>query len=109
MDTIELHRRAVEGFVQDQVSSFIASDRFANLWEGAIRVAHEAASRLLRGDSEVVVAEDGQITLNLIPIVNAVLAQITSASPEILGREVDIPDFTRGQWKTIPPLDIVHM
>ena len=85
---------AVEGFVQDQVTSFIASDRFADLWEGAIRVAHEAASRLLRGESEVVVAEDGQITLNLIPIVDAVLAEITSASPEILGRQVDIPDFT---------------
>ena len=24
-------------------------------------------------------------------------------------RPVDIPDFTRGQWKTLPPLDIVHM
>jgi len=22
---------------------------------------------------------------------------------------VDFPDFTRGRWKTTPPLDIVHM
>jgi hypothetical protein len=22
---------------------------------------------------------------------------------------VDFPDFTRGRWKTNPPLDIVHM
>jgi hypothetical protein len=22
---------------------------------------------------------------------------------------VDVPDFTRGKWKTNPPLDIVHM
>jgi hypothetical protein len=22
---------------------------------------------------------------------------------------VDFPDFTRGRWKTLPPLDIVHM
>ena len=24
-------------------------------------------------------------------------------------RRVDFPDFTRGRWKTTPPLDIVHM
>jgi hypothetical protein len=22
---------------------------------------------------------------------------------------VDVPDFTRGRWKTNPPLDILHM
>lgn len=85
---------AVEGFVQDQVAAFIASDRFETLWNTTIRVAHEAASRLLSGDSEVVVTEDGQVTLNLIPIIDAVLAEITSVSPEILGREIDIPDIT---------------
>jgi hypothetical protein len=85
---------AVEGFVQDQVAAFIASDRFDALWNTTLRVAHEAASRLLSGDSEVVLAQDGQVTLNLIPIVNAVLAEITSLSPEILGREIDIPDIT---------------
>jgi hypothetical protein len=85
---------AVEGFVQDQVASFIESDRFATLWNTAIRFAHGAATRLLKGDSQIVVAQDDQVTLNLIPIVNAVLAEITSRSPEILGREVDIPDVT---------------
>jgi hypothetical protein len=25
------------------------------------------------------------------------------------GQPVDFPDFTRGRWKTNPPLDIVHM
>ena len=25
------------------------------------------------------------------------------------GRPVDVPDFTRGRWRTLPPLDIVRM
>jgi hypothetical protein len=85
---------AVEGFVRDRVESFIASDQFDRLWVGALDVAHGTAVRVLRGESEAVTTGDGQITLNLLPVINAVLARITAASPEILGREVDLPDVT---------------
>ena len=85
---------AVEGFVRDRVESFIASDAFERLWVGAIRIAHEGAVRVLKGESEAVTTGDGQITLNLLPVINAVLAKITAASPEILGREVDLPDVS---------------
>jgi hypothetical protein len=49
---------------------------------------------VLRGGSEAVTTDDGQVTLNLIPVVNEVLARITARSPEILGRQVDIPDVS---------------
>ena len=85
---------AVEGFVRDRVESFIGSDRFERLWEGAVEVAHQTAVRVLEGESDVVTAEDGSVTLNLIPVIDAVLADITSRTPEILGRQVDIPDVS---------------
>ena len=85
---------AVEGFVGDQVESFLGTEQFERLWSGAIAVAHEGAVRVLRDESEAVTTEDGQITLNLLPVINAVLAQITAQSPELLGREVDLPDVT---------------
>jgi hypothetical protein len=85
---------AVEGFVGDQVDTFVASDAFERLWVGAIEVAHEGAVNVLRGESEAVTTDDGQVTLNLIPVVNEVLARITARSPEILGRQVDIPDVS---------------
>lgn len=85
---------AVEGFVGDQVETFLGTEQFERLWVGAISLAHEASVRLLRGESEAVTTTDGQITLNLLPVVNAVLAQITAQSPEILGRQVDLPDVT---------------
>ena len=97
---------AVEGFVRDRVESFVGSDEFERLWVGAVTVAHEAAVRLLRGESEAVVAENGQVTLNLLPVVNAVLQRITAASPEILGREVDLPDVTVDD---IPDIAIVRL
>lgn len=83
---------AVQGFVHDKVDSFVQTEQFATLWEGALRVAHSTSAKVIRGDTKVVTAENGQVTLNLIPIVDAVLARITSASPEILGRTVNLPD-----------------
>lgn len=85
---------AVEGFVGDQVETFLATEQFERLWVGAVDVAHTASVRVLRGESEAVTTTDGQVTLNLLPVVNAVLAEITAQSPEILGREVDLPDVS---------------
>ena len=86
---------AVDGFVADRVETFVASDRFAELWESALTVAHGTSVDVLRSEGgDVVTTEDGQVTLNLVPVVNAVLGEITSASPEILGREIDLPDVT---------------
>ena len=85
---------AVEGFVRDRVETFIATDRFERLWVGALELAHTAAVRVLRDESDAVTTGDGEVTLNLLPVINAVLADITAQSPEILGRQVDLPDVT---------------
>lgn len=83
---------AVEGFVGDQVDNFVASDAFADIWVGVNRQAHQAAVKVLRGESDTVTAGDETVTLNLVPVINRVLASITSASPELFGRSIDIPD-----------------
>lgn len=85
---------AVEGFVGDQVDAFVATDAFERLWVGAARLSHEAAVRVLRGEATNLETGDGTITLNLVPVINQVLSRLTSASPEILGRQVDIPDVS---------------
>ncbi len=83
---------AVRGFVAEQVDKVVESERFATLWAEVNRQAHTAAVKVLRGDSEVVTAGDDSVTLNLVPIINRVLARITSVSPELFGRTVNIPD-----------------
>jgi hypothetical protein len=84
---------AVEGFVQDQVRAVVASDVFADLWKGSVEVAHTTASEVLSGDnSELIEAQEEGVVINLLPVINEVLAEITSASPEIFGQTVDIPD-----------------
>ena len=85
---------AVEGFVRGRVESFVASDRFERLWVGAATIAHRAAVKVVEGDSDAVTSSGGTITLNLVPVIDAVLADITARSPDILGRQVNIPDIS---------------
>jgi hypothetical protein len=85
---------AVEDFVRDRIDRFLASDRFERLWLAANERAHRAAIRVLRGESDVAQAQGDTVVINLVPTINAALANIGATSPELLGREVDLPDLT---------------
>lgn len=85
---------ALSGFVADQVDAFLVSDTFERLWVEVNRRAHTRVVNVLEGDTGNLQVEDGQVVLNLVPVLNGVLAQIGEASPEILGRTVDIPTVT---------------
>lgn len=85
---------ALEGFVSDKVDEFYASDRFEELWTAAATQAHDAAIRTLRGQTPAVVADGDKITINLIPLINAVLAEILDAAPGLVGSDVKLPKIT---------------
>ncbi|HEY5887556.1 MAG TPA: hypothetical protein VIT24_07530 [Acidimicrobiales bacterium] len=85
---------AVEGFIGDQVSTFVASDTFARLWKEAVELAHREVVRVLEGNTPLVEESKDHIVINLLPVINGVLAQISQASPEIFGRTVNLPTVT---------------
>lgn len=85
---------AIESFVGDKVHDFVTTEQFADLWKSLVRVAHERASNVLRGDSEIVTTNGDSITIDLLPVINAVLAVIGEQSPMIFGRTVDLPTIT---------------
>jgi hypothetical protein len=88
---------AVESFVDDQVGAFLASDTFAQLWIDANEVAHERALAVLRGDSDVVQVEGDTVTLNLLPVVNRVLGQLSDAASGLVGQDVTLPTISSGE------------
>lgn len=85
---------AVEGFIRERIDRFIASDEFATLWVAANERAHRNLVRVLRGDAPDVEAGDDSVTINLVPIIDEALARIGRASPELLGRQVSLPDLS---------------
>jgi hypothetical protein len=86
---------AVRDFVHDRVLTFVSSDRFAELWRTLNERAHRAAVALLRGEGgDVVDTSGGVVTVNIIPVIDAVLARISEVSPNLFGRSIDIPEVT---------------
>lgn len=85
---------AVEGFIGDQVTTFVASDTFAQLWKTAVTTAHREVVRVLEGNTPLLEESNDHIVINLLPVINSVLAQIGEQSPDILGRSVDLPTIT---------------
>lgn len=88
---------AVRSFVDDRVGTFLASDAFANLWIDANRTAHDRALAVLRGDSEVVQVQGDTVTLDLLPVVNQVLAQLSTQASGLVGTDVTLPTISGGE------------
>jgi len=85
---------ALQGFVNDEVDDFLASDTFERLWVEINRRAHARVVDVLEGDTGNLQVENGEVVLNLVPVLNQVLAEIGKASPDIFGRTVDLPTVT---------------
>lgn len=85
---------ATRGFIEDATVDVLASPEFERLWIEANRVAHELAVKVLRGDAEAASIVDGKVTLDLVPLINNVIAQISATNPELFGGAVSVPEVT---------------
>jgi hypothetical protein len=83
---------ALRGFVDDQVTAFLASDTFQRLWVSINERAHARVVAVLEGETpENLQIEGDDVVLNVVPVLNRILAAIGEESPEIFGRTVDLP------------------
>jgi hypothetical protein len=88
---------ASRGFIEDATRTVVASPEFEAVWVEANRIAHEAAVRVLRGEAIVGDLVDGQVTLNVVPLINNVVAQISEDAPELFGGAITVPEVTADQ------------
>jgi hypothetical protein len=83
---------AVTDWIGGRVDRFFASDRFGQLWAVAVTRTHDRAVDVLRGDRRNVTVEGDQVTIDLIPVINAVLVDIAGRAPALVGGgEVELP------------------
>src|SRR4029453_6794349 len=89
---------ALRGFVNDKVTEFLASDTFQKLWVELNQRAHTRLVDVLEGNraTEVhgVAVKGDDVLLNVIPLLNQVLARIGEASPDLFGHTVNLPTIT---------------
>ncbi len=86
---------AIQGFVHDKLLAFFNSPAWATLWTEANRFAHETVVNILRGrQGPSLSIENGQVTLNLLPAITAILQQIQSVAQGLLGDRITLPQVT---------------
>jgi hypothetical protein len=83
---------AAQEFVRRQLESLFNDPRFQEAVLAAIRFAHETIVRILRGQSDVILVEDGVVTLNLVPLVDAGLRRIEASG--LLPPGITLPTLT---------------
>jgi hypothetical protein len=82
---------AVTDWIGERVDRFYASDEFEHLWTVAATQAHDRAVDVLRGDLPNVTAGTDSVTIDLVPVVEAILRDVADSAPALVGRDVALP------------------
>jgi hypothetical protein len=86
----------LRGAVRDLVDDVLRSDRFTRVWVEVNRRAHQRALAVLYGTSTVVTAGRNQVRIDLLPLINQVLRELSARMPTLFGRQVSLPDLGSG-------------
>ncbi len=89
----------VKGYLQEGITKILASPKFQQLWEAANRFAHAQLITVLNGDSKALQATNGQVVLNLVPLLNEALKNVQARASALLGKNITLPSIS---GNTIP-------
>ncbi len=84
----------VKGFLQEGISKILASRMFQQLWVAANRFAHAQLITVLNGDSQLLQSTDGQVVLNLVPLLNEALRNVQARASALLGKNITLPSIS---------------
>ena len=83
---------AVEDRVQRQLEATLSTPEAQAAWDRASRALHDQLVAIIRGDSSVVVSQDGTLYLDLSSLLTGILTRLQTAG--IIDASIAIPDFS---------------
>ena len=83
--------------VRKTVHQVLTGDRFQRLWVAANRRAHERALAIVEGTSTVVIARGDRVQIDLLPLINQVLRELSTHLPTMFGKQLTLPDLSSGE------------
>lgn len=84
----------VRGFILERANNVLSSEQFRQLWIAAQRTAHTALMKVLRGDSKAVEETNGQVVLNVVPLLNEILGRMQNVVSSVTGKDVTLPTLS---------------
>ncbi|GGQ48951.1 hypothetical protein [Couchioplanes azureus] len=87
----------LRGAVRSTVDDVLQSERFAGIWAELNRRAHQRALAVVEGTSTVVTGRPDRIEIDLLPLINQVLRQLSAQMPTLFGKQLSLPDLSSGE------------
>lgn len=78
--------------VQERLDAALKSDEVRTAWLAATRFSHERVLAIVRGDSDVIISEDGTVYVDMRGLVEIALRTLQDAG--VIDSSLTIPDFT---------------
>jgi hypothetical protein len=91
----------MKGFVNDQVNKVLSTPQFQQFWVTATRTAQQQVVAVLNGDSKAIQTVNGQVVLNLVPLLNQVLANMSGTLSSLLGRNITLPTISGNELPSV--------
>jgi hypothetical protein len=88
---------AVRGYVETAVTKVLQSDQFQTIWQQTIRVVHQELLAALKGNSKALTTTNGQVVLNLVPLLNTTLQSMQGFVSGLVGHPVNLPTITANE------------
>ena len=82
--------------VEKTVFNVLQSDRFQPIWQELTRQAHQRAVAIINGTSDVAVVREDRVEIDLLPLINQVLRQLSAQLPTLFGKQITLPDISSG-------------
>lgn len=86
----ELVGGAIENVIAEETLAFFESDLYDDLWNGLNRTAHTAVVAIIRDQVPFISTDEGEVAVDLIPILTPIVDQIVERTQEIGSA---IPEF----------------
>ncbi|GIM95928.1 hypothetical protein [Paractinoplanes toevensis] len=82
--------------VDRTVTNVLRSDRFQAIWTELNRRAHQRILTIVEGRSEVITAAADHVDIDLLPLINQVLRELSAQLPTLFGKQITLPDLSSG-------------
>ncbi|GAA2852285.1 hypothetical protein Acy02nite_52100 [Actinoplanes cyaneus] len=83
--------------VRKIVGNVLQSDRFQVVWTELNRRVHQRVLAVVEGDSDILQARDDRIQIDLLPLINQALREVSDELPTLFGKQITLPDLSSGE------------
>jgi hypothetical protein len=82
--------------IRNTVVNVMQSDQFQRIWVELNTRVHDRVMAIVEGRSELITAAEDHVEIDLLPLINQVLRDLSAQLPTLFGKQITLPDLSSG-------------